>query len=320
MLGIFIEKNENFNKNEIVIKLAADGAISQSQFLKFINICFTNLEDKNCKSAKGNKRLAILKCSEKVDDLREPFSYLMKAINHYTTFNHKEKSYKIIYKWGSDWMILCKLLGINGPNSDYPCLLCACHKNDLGNWLIHKKNMVDNATTYVRTNKLQNETLANKKAKKNGYIYESILGIAPSECVFDTLHISHIHIRYSPYVIKSFKHTGQFEMELNDSMRSLESSDDSSDDEIIIDNDDDDDQYYCTYCKGNFNKHNHQNSELHKYNLGKRETVYNFNGFFSVDVQQRNALLDNEGWLSNAVIECYLLCILPTKSHILRKF
>ncbi len=63
-------------------------------------------------------------------------------------------------------MILCKLLGINGPNSDYPCLLCACHKNDLGNWFIHEKNMVDNATTYVRTNKLQNETLANKKAKK----------------------------------------------------------------------------------------------------------------------------------------------------------
>jgi hypothetical protein len=74
--------------------------------------------------------------------------------------------FKIIFKWGSDWMILCKLLGINGPNSDYPCLLCACHKNDLGNWFIHEKNMVDNATTYVRTNKLQNETLANKKAKK----------------------------------------------------------------------------------------------------------------------------------------------------------
>jgi hypothetical protein len=124
-------------------------------------------------------------------------------------------------------------------------------------------------------------------------------------------------------VIESFKH-GQFE-KLNDSMRSLESSDDSSDEsltglyEIIIENDDED-QYYCTYCKGNFNKHNHRNSETHKYNLGKRETVYNFNGFFSVDVQQRNDLLDNEGWLSNAVIECYLLCILPTKSHILRNF
>jgi hypothetical protein len=88
---------------------------------------------------------------------------------------------------------------------------------------------------------------------------------------------------------------------------------------VEIISDEDERGNHCSYCNKFYEiNSNHNNSNEHKKNLKKFEIVYNFNGFFSVDAQQRDDLLKG-GWLSNAVIESYLYCILPSGSIILRK-
>lgn len=142
----------------------------------------------------GHYTLGVIESSEDYENLKEPLNYLSQALDSLkkSGFVYKNKHYQINYNLGSDFVFASETLGINGPNSKFPCLHCHCSKDNFYDYQLHESNM--KKADYQRS--CANHLLKSKKLSKEkpadhlGYIKPSLFpNIEHSKYVIDTLHL-----------------------------------------------------------------------------------------------------------------------------------
>ena len=120
----FVSVNKNI-VGDIKIKLSADGT-QVGRNITLINFTFQiiGLVNKKNRSVNYVKTLGIAQCHEDYQQLESIYSYLMKCVAELTQISHNDKIYPIKYYYTADWKLLSIVLGLFGPQGNYPCLWC----------------------------------------------------------------------------------------------------------------------------------------------------------------------------------------------------
>lgn len=173
----FYNQNNNFEENKFSIKIACDSTNINSKNMKQLNLTFTLINDKKtAMSAKGNFLLGMFKIEkEDYETLRVCLSEIFEKLQSVSSIKIKEKNYAIEHFLGGDMKSVSLLYGINGANSNQPCVLCLWNKNDL----------LDVSKIY------EGRTLTMSKSMmgQNGFINEAITYIENDHCSPEMLHL-----------------------------------------------------------------------------------------------------------------------------------
>ena len=104
------------------VKLSGDGT-NIGKRLHVVNFTFTLLEEGALAySAEGNHPLAIIKESEKYDEMCSALEDIRKEVERITTIDVDDSTYRIVYYLGGDWKFLAMCTGIDSATSDYACI------------------------------------------------------------------------------------------------------------------------------------------------------------------------------------------------------
>ena len=121
-------KIENFDGN-LKIKLSGDGT-NIGKRLKIVNITYTIINESRVAMAEvGNYPLAILKCKEDYEGLKEALSDIKEELKNLKKINIDGIEYGIELFLGGDWKFLAVVCGIGAANQDFACIWCFCPRN-----------------------------------------------------------------------------------------------------------------------------------------------------------------------------------------------
>ena len=109
----------------IRIKLTGDGT-QIARGLSVVNIGFTVLEEGQNRvcSAYGNHSIAILKVSEKYEELVAGLEDICTEAKDLEVVTVRDKVYKIQFFLGGDFKFLAVVCGIEAANSEHACIWC----------------------------------------------------------------------------------------------------------------------------------------------------------------------------------------------------
>jgi len=118
--------------DQVRIKLSGDGT-RVGRSLHVVNFTFTFIDEKNASSVAGNHSLAILKTSEKYDELASSLQNVLSEASKLQTIDIGSQIYNLEYFLGGDWKFLALVCGIDAANSEYSCIWCKCPNRDRWN-------------------------------------------------------------------------------------------------------------------------------------------------------------------------------------------
>jgi hypothetical protein len=165
------------NGDNIYFKVACDGTNLTSKNIKQLNLTFTIINDKfNATAAKGHFILGMYKIEkEDYPSLKYCLSNIFEKLEKIKTISIKNKIIHLEHFIGADMKGLAILFGINGANSNQPCVLCEWNKtNQLGINDIYIPRTLNNARLGIGN---------------NGYINDPISYIDFDHCPIDMLHL-----------------------------------------------------------------------------------------------------------------------------------
>ena len=174
-----------YRKNKIVIKdgdkiyfkIACDGTNLTSKNVKQLNLTFTIINDKfNATSVKGHFILGMFRIEkEDYPSLKSCLTNVFEKLEKIRTISIKQKTIHLEHFMGADMKGLAILYGINGANSNQPCVLCEWNKTkplEL-NGIYKPRTLID----------------AKSSIGSNGYINEPISYVDFDHCPVDMLHL-----------------------------------------------------------------------------------------------------------------------------------
>jgi hypothetical protein len=176
----------NIKSDEILnIKFCGDGTLI-GRNLKVLNFGFSCLNEKKyCKSSRGHYSLGIFEImNENYDELKVCLKEIFEQISEISFIEHKGDQFRVNKVLGGDLKFLANVMGIDGANSNYPCIICT----------VHKKNFLNNN---LNTQTIKRTIEESKKGFKNrdidlrkGYAREPIAFCFPfDKCMIDLLHL-----------------------------------------------------------------------------------------------------------------------------------
>jgi hypothetical protein len=112
----------------IKVKLTGDGT-QIARGLSVVNVAFTILEEgQQATSVVGNHSIAILRVSEKYDDLASALEDIISEAKDLEVVTVEERVYRIQLFLGGDWKFLACVCGLECATSRYACIWCKCPK------------------------------------------------------------------------------------------------------------------------------------------------------------------------------------------------
>ena len=175
----------------IRIKLTGDGT-QIARGLSVVNIGFTVLEEgqnRAC-SAFGNHSLAILKVSEKYEELVAGLEDICTEAKDLEVITVREKVYKIQFFLGGDLKFLAVVCGIEAANSEHACIWCKCPKRQ--RWDMTRNWSISDQSKGARTIEEITEKSKLGKTNKNRFncCRAPMFPFIPMErVVIDSLHL-----------------------------------------------------------------------------------------------------------------------------------
>ena len=120
--------------SRIRIKLTGDGT-QIARGLSVVNVSFTVLEEGQSRacSAFGNHSLAILRVSEKYEELKDGMEDIIAEAKDLEVLTIHDKVYSIQFFLGGDLKFLAAVCGIEAANSEHACIWCKCPKKERWN-------------------------------------------------------------------------------------------------------------------------------------------------------------------------------------------
>ena len=193
-------------KNAIRIKFTGDKAfITRCKSLLNCAISFLN-DEANCKSAKGHHLLGSFEVEdENYENLCICLNEILQKFESLNEVNINEISYKIIMYLGGDLKFLATFMGLKSAASNYPCVWCKIHKNELGD-TSKKFSAVDvnkGARTLEESKEILKKKIENKIKDKDSFGYSK-------HPVSDFFSFDHV----IPDLLHAFLRIGQRLMEL----------------------------------------------------------------------------------------------------------
>ncbi|CAF1105017.1 unnamed protein product [Brachionus calyciflorus] len=180
----FLIKTQEIKEMFIQIKLTADGT-NVSRSVKIINFCYSVInQGKKSAGVNGTYSLGIFQVEqENYESIKNWMSKIWGTLNSFDSFVCDGKNYKIEYFFCSDWKMSSIVLGLFSANSNFPCLWCEVHKQDL--------YKIENFTP--RSFEKQKKIVLSESKKKNphfGYKTDPIISEIPhSNYCIDLLHL-----------------------------------------------------------------------------------------------------------------------------------
>ena len=177
------------------IKLSADGTRC-GRNLNLINFTFQLIDviklNKSPSSVFNVRTVGLAECRENYDEINTIFDYISLCLNVYSNIDYIEysgKRIKIELFFVADWKLTACVLGLEGANSNYPCIWC--------HWKKPKPKRVDgkesNAPRQLPNSNLRNEEDRQQfkgKAACFGYKNKNLLpNIKFQNILLDTLHL-----------------------------------------------------------------------------------------------------------------------------------
>ena len=178
------------NKPTIKIKLTGDGT-QIARGLSVVNVAFTVLEEgQQATSVVGNHSIAILRVSEKYEDLASALEDIVSEAKDLEVVTVEERVYKIELFLGGDWKFLACICGLECATSEYACIWCKCPKGK--RWDMNITWSLTDPEKGARTVKEISDKSKLAKSSKNRYncCRVPILPFIPLQrVVIDSLHL-----------------------------------------------------------------------------------------------------------------------------------
>lgn len=168
----------------VKIKLSADGT-NIARNVKYINFGFSIInEGKKAAGINGQYTLGIFKVdNEDYESTKNWMSAIWNLLKNFNFLNFQERRYTIKYYFCADWKMAANVLGLYAASSNFPCLWCETHKDNL--------YLIDGSSK--RSFKKQLEIIqkaSNTKEKHFGYKTHPIISdIEHSRYLIDLLHL-----------------------------------------------------------------------------------------------------------------------------------
>jgi len=184
-LSHIIETYEIKTNEFIKIKFCGDGTLI-GRNLKVLNFGFSCLNEKRyCKTSKGHYSLGIFEIiNENYDELKVCLKEVFEQISSISYVEYKGEKFKIDKTLGGDLKFLANVMGLDGANSNYPCVYCTAHKKEFSNEsldLTGKKRSIEEA---------QNNYKRREIHFRKGYSRQPIaFCFSYDKCVVDLLHL-----------------------------------------------------------------------------------------------------------------------------------
>ena len=116
------------------MKLTGDGT-QIARGLSVVNVSFTVLEEGQSRacSAFGNHSIAILRVSEKYEELKAGLEDIIEEAKDLEVLSIRDNVYSIQFFLGGDLKFLAAVCGIEAANSEHACIWCKCPKQQRWN-------------------------------------------------------------------------------------------------------------------------------------------------------------------------------------------
>ena len=124
--------NNQLSEPVIKVKLSGDGT-QIGKRIHVVNIVFSVINEKDCRSVTGNHILAILRVEEKYESLKKALHPLICEVSRIDAININSTSYDIVFFLGGDLKFLNVVTGLDACSATYSCLWCHCSKADRWN-------------------------------------------------------------------------------------------------------------------------------------------------------------------------------------------
>jgi hypothetical protein len=185
-INSFLKEKKFFVDNSVQVKLSADST-NISRNVKLVNFVFTIInEEKKACSVSGNYSIGIFRVDqESYETVSKWLSKIWSELVKHDSFKFEEKTIRIEYLIGSDWMMMSYMLGLYGPNSKFPCLWCEISSKDL--------HLVIEDDKQIKRSFSRQESIVKEKNKKEehfGYKFYAVIKDIPHiKFVLDSLHL-----------------------------------------------------------------------------------------------------------------------------------
>ena len=184
----FCLQNLSLQDDELIqVKLTGDGTIIGRSF-HVLNIAFTLINDlSSVSSCDGNHLLAILKCPENYDSLKESLEDILKEASELKSVSINGRTHQIEYFLGGDLKFLALVCGIEAANGSYSCIWCKCRSSE--RWDMSKEWSAFDVSKGARTVK-EIQELSIKSRANMGCKRSPLFTFIPIHRVLiDTLHL-----------------------------------------------------------------------------------------------------------------------------------
>ena len=175
----------------IRIKLTGDGT-QIARNLSVVNVSFTMLEEgqhKAC-SAFGNHSLAILRVSEKYEELKDGLEDIIAEAKDLEVLTIRDKVYTIQFFLGGDLKFLAAVCGVEAANAEHACVWCKCPKNQ--RWDMSLTWSIQDQSKGARTvEEIKDKCKLGKTSKKRfNCCHPPIFPFVPIQrVIIDSLHL-----------------------------------------------------------------------------------------------------------------------------------
>lgn len=174
----------------IRIKLTGDGT-QIGRGLNVVNIAFTIIDEgKKARSVFGNYSVAILKITEKYNELAAGLKDICTEAKDLKEITINDKVYKITFFLGGDLKFLAMSCGIEAANAEYACVWCKCPRSQRGDMKL-EWSLTDQSKGARTIEEIKEKSKLGKRNKSRFNCCQAPLFpfIPIDHVVIDTLHL-----------------------------------------------------------------------------------------------------------------------------------